>query len=138
MSDISPEIISSALTIGKLAGMAHVNVETVRYYQRIGLLDEPEPQGAYRHYGYEHVQQLQFIRRAKDAGFSLDEIRELLQLDAVADRSRIRTLASSRLVDIETRIRDMQALALRLKTLIAQCADEAGSPCCPIVETFRG
>lgn len=127
----------SELTIGKLAAAAGVNVETVRYYQRIGLLEEPAAQGSYRHYGAQHLQQLQFIRRAKEAGFALEEIRELLQLDAVSDRARIRGLASERLADIEQRIADMQALADRLRTLVAQCADEAGSPCCPIVETFR-
>ncbi|MGH8491636.1 MAG: MerR family transcriptional regulator [Moraxellaceae bacterium] len=137
MSDISPEMRPGKLTIGKLAQAAHVNVETVRYYQRIGLLGEPEPQGSYRHYGDEHLQQLQFIRRAKEAGFSLEEIRELLQLDDVRDRARIRQLASSRLADIDVRIHDMQALSRRLKTLVAQCEDETGSPCCPIVETFR-
>src|SRR6218665_3983589 len=106
MSDISPEMRPGKLTIGRLAQAADVNVETVRYYQRIGLLGEPEAQGAYRQYGDEHLQQLQFIRRAKEAGFSLEEIRELLQLDDVADRARIRQLASSRLADIDTRIRD--------------------------------
>ncbi len=137
MSDISPEMRPGRLTIGKLAQAASVNVETVRYYQPIGLLEEPEAQGSYRHYGDEHLQQLQFIRRAKDAGFSLEEIRELLQLDDVADRARIRQLASSRLADIDARIRDMQALSRRLKTLVTQCEDETGSACCPIVETFR-
>lgn len=137
MSDISPEMRPAALTIGRLAQAANVNVETVRYYQRIGLLEEPEAQGTYRQYGDAHLQQLQFIRRAKEAGFSLEEIRELLRLDDVADRARIRQLASSRLADIDARIRDMQELSRRLRTLVAQCENETGSPCCPIVETFR-
>lgn len=128
----------SGMTIGRLAAAGEVNVETVRYYQRIGLLQEPAPQGAYRQYDDAHLQQLQFIRRAKEAGFSLDEIRELLHLDAVRDRRRIQALASTRLTDIEARIRDMQALATRLQTLIRQCQDEKGHACCPIVETFRG
>lgn len=125
------------LTIGRLAQSAQVNVETVRYYQRIGLLQEPPAQGSYRQYDDEHVQQLHFIRRAKEAGFSLEEIRELLQMDAVADRARIRELASSRLRDIEQRLADMQALAQRLQQLVAQCADTEGAACCPIVDTFR-
>lgn len=128
----------TAMTIGRLAAAADVNVETVRYYQRIGLLGAPAPRGSYRQYDASHLQQLLFIRRAKEAGFALDEIRELLQLDAVADRQRIRTLAARRLDGIESRIRDMQALAERLHMLIAQCEDETGSACCPIVETFRG
>lgn len=133
----------SDMTIGKLAAHAGVNVETIRYYHRIGLLAEPVRQGSYRHYADSDLQQLQFIRRAKDAGFTLEEIRELLHLDAVADRVRIRGLASVRLQDIEARIQDMQALASRLHTLIVRCeseqgADEQGAACCPIVETFRG
>ena len=128
----------TAITIGKLAEQAGVSVETVRYYQRSGLLSEPARQGAYRHYGDDHVQRLQFIRRAKDAGFSLDEIRQLLDMDAISDRQKIHAMASHRLDDLETRIRDMQALAKRLKTLIAQCEGKKGSACCPIVETFRG
>lgn len=128
----------SDMTIGKLATHAGVNVETIRYYHRIGLLTEPVRQGSYRHYSDGDLQQLQFIRRAKDAGFTLEVIRELLHLDAVADRARIRGLASVRLQDLEARIQDMQALASRLHALIAQCEDEKGAACCPIVETFRG
>jgi len=128
----------SDMTIGKLAIHAGVNVETIRYYHRIGLLTEPARQGSYRYYADSDLQQLQFIRRAKDAGFTLEEIRELLQLDAVVDRARIRGLASMRLQDIEARIQDLQALASRLHTLIAQCENEKGAACCPIVETFRG
>jgi MerR family mercuric resistance operon transcriptional regulator len=127
----------SGITIGKLASAVGVSVETVRYYQRIGLLAEPAPQGAYRYYDTEHLEHLQFIRRAKDAGFTLEEIRELLHLDAVADRQKIRVLASHRLDDIEIRIKDMQSLAQRLKRLVKQCESEKEGACCPIVETFR-
>ncbi|MDI1302085.1 MAG: MerR family transcriptional regulator [bacterium] len=127
----------SDITIGKLAERAGVSVETVRYYQRSGLLAEPARQGTYRHYGEDHLQQLKFIRRAKDAGFSLEEIRQLLGMDAVRDRRKIHDMASHRLGDIEARIKDLQALAKRLKTLMTQCEGEKGSVCCPIVETFR-
>lgn len=127
----------TSLTIGRLAEAASVNVETVRYYQRIGLLEVPEASSAYRHYDDSHLQQLLFIRRAKEAGFTLVEIGELLHMDAVKDRSKIRQMASIRLADIETRIHDMQALATRLQALIAQCEHAGGQQCCPIVETFR-
>lgn len=128
----------SDMTIGKLAAQAGVNVETVRYYHRIGLLAEPPRAGAYRHYGDADLQNLHFIRRAKEAGFSLEEIRELLHLDAVTDRGRIRAMATTRLQDIEARIQDMQLLARRLQDLVGQCADEKAHACCPIVETFKG
>lgn len=128
----------SDMTIGKLAAQAGVNIETVRYYHRIGLLAEPPRTGAYRHYGEEDLQHLYFIRRAKEAGFSLDEIRELLHLDAVTDRARIRAMATLRLQEVQARIQDMQLLATRLQDLVSQCADEKAHACCPIVETFKG
>lgn len=128
----------SDITIGKLAERAGVSVETVRYYQRSGLLAEPARQGAYRRYGEDHLQQMKFIRRAKDAGFSLEEIRQLLGMDAIRDRKKIHAMATHRLTDIEVRIKDMQALAKRLKKLVTQCEGENGNVCCPIVETFRG
>lgn len=127
----------SALTIGKLAASAGVNVETVRYYQRIGLLETPATLAGYRQYDDTHVQQLLFIRRAKEAGFSLEEVGALLHLDAIHDRQQIRALAEHRLHDLEERIRGMQALAGRLQALIQQCVEEKTGICCPIVETFR-
>jgi MerR family mercuric resistance operon transcriptional regulator len=138
MTKAMTKVMTKTMTIGKLAKAAAVGVETVRYYQRTGLLAEPAPQGAYRYYADEHLQQLKFIRRAKDAGFSLDEIRQLLAMDAVRDRQKIHAMASHRLSDIETRIKDMQVLADRLKTLMVQCEEEKSGACCPIVETFRG
>lgn len=125
------------MTIGKLATAAGVNVETVRYYQRIGLLAEPAAAGGYRQYGEDALQALLFIRRAKEAGFSLEEVGELLRLDAVSDRRRIHDLASERLSGLEARMRDLEALAQRLRELIRRCETEEGDGCCPIVETFR-
>lgn len=125
------------MTIGKLAAAAGVNVETVRYYQRIGLLAEPAGDGGYRRYGEDALRALQFIRRAKDAGFSLEEVGELLRLDAVSDRHRIHDLASERLAGLEARLRDLEGLAQRLRELVRRCEVEDGGGCCPIVETFR-
>lgn len=123
-------------TIGKLAAAAGVNVETVRYYQRQGLLREPEKNGGFRHYGSDHLTRLRFIRRAKDAGFSLEEIRTLLDLDDVTERGRIRDLARHRLGEIEARMADLQQLARQLRSLIDQCEHSAVDQCCPIIETF--
>jgi DNA-binding transcriptional MerR regulator len=127
----------TSLTIGKLAAAANVNVETVRYYQRIGLLTIPDTVSGYRHYNDQYLQQLQFIRHAKEAGFTLEEVATLLRLDAIQDRTQIRELAESRLHDIERRIQDLQGLAQQLKVMVQQCAREAGSICCPIVETLK-
>jgi MerR family mercuric resistance operon transcriptional regulator len=126
----------SALTIGKLAAETGVNVETVRYYQRIGLLREPEKTGGFRHYGPDHLARLRFIRRAKEGGFSLEEIRSLLELDEVTERGRIRALAQHRLAEIEQRMVDMQALAEHLRQLIDRCEHATPDDCCPIIETF--
>lgn len=127
---------AAALTIGKLAAAGRVNVETVRYYQRIGLLEEPARVGGVRHYGNAHLARLRFIRRGKEAGFSLEEIRELLDLDESSERERIRELAGQRLRVIEARIAGMQQLAAQLKTLIRECEGHPESPCCPIIKTL--
>src|SRR6185295_13399529 len=92
-----------AMTIAKLARAAEVGVETVRYYQRRGLMPVPRAGGqkgtesAFRHYDDAHLQRLMFIRRAQTAGFTLEEIKELLSLDRTRDRARIRLLAGQRL-----------------------------------------
>ena len=90
------------LTISELAGSAGVGVETVRFYQRKGLLFDPRPgtsarRSGQRHYGDEDVSRLRFIRSAQTAGFTLEEIRELLQLDRSEDRARVRAMAKARI-----------------------------------------
>src|SRR3546814_13199213 len=85
-----------SLTIGKLAQAGDVGVETVRFYQRRGLLDTPTRDHGVRRYGSEDVRRLRFIRQAQASGFTLEQIRELLELDAGADRARARTLAETR------------------------------------------
>ena len=136
MDPIMSVLTMNTLTIGKLAAAGGVNVETVRYYQRIGLLAEPEKAGGFRHYGDDELARLRFIRRGKDAGFSLEEIRELLDLDAVSERERVRSLAGQRLHAIEGRIADLQALAAHLRTLIHQCEERPEGECCPILLTL--
>ncbi|HEY0115372.1 MAG TPA: MerR family transcriptional regulator, partial [Allosphingosinicella sp.] len=85
-----------SLAIGKLASAGGVGVETIRFYQRKGLMEQPTRAGAIRRYGHEDVRRLRFIRQAQTAGFTLQEIRELLELDAADDRSRARELAEAR------------------------------------------
>src|SRR6476646_8818946 len=89
-------------TIGGLAKAAGVGVETVRYYQRRGLLPEPaRPRGEVRRYGDEDLKRLKFVRSAQAAGFTLNEIGELLDLDACDDRPRARALAQARVVALD-------------------------------------
>lgn len=121
---------SQTLTIGKLARAAGVNVETVRYYQRRGLMPRPG-----RHYVPEQLARLRFIRRAQELGFTLKEIGELLRLDGAACGAA-RALAERKRADIEARLKDLRAMHRSLERLLRACA--AGrSPACPIIESLQ-
>src|SRR6478736_3380163 len=116
----------AARTIGRLAEAAGVNVETIRYYERRGLIDQPERSAqGYRHYDDGVVWRLSFIRRAKDLGFTLNEIASLLETDASGARSSARVLdtASARLAVVEQELRDLEAVRTRLTSLLALCQD---------------
>lgn len=123
------------LTIGKLASACDVGVETVRFYQRKGLLGIPPREGGVRQYGNEDLRRLRFIRKAQAAGFSLSEIRELISLDAGQDHDRAREIARSRIEDLNARIQELQQARDSLKQLAAECEAEHSGPC-PILESF--
>jgi MerR family mercuric resistance operon transcriptional regulator len=126
----------SADTIGGLARAAGVGVETVRYYQRRGLLPEPaRPAGEVRRYGEEDLRRLKFIRSAQAAGFTLTEIGELLELSALDDRARARALAQARVAALDEKIAELQAARAALAGLAADCAGTRGGPC-PILRAF--
>ena len=133
----------SAMTIGRLAEAGGVGVETVRYYQRRGLLQTPpRPDGSglgggVRRYGAEDVRRLRFIRAAQGAGFTLEQIGELLALDAGEDRGRALALAQARLTELDTRIAELEAARAALRRLAGACAGSARGPC-PILEAFEG
>jgi len=125
-------------TIGGLANAAGVGVETVRYYQRRGLLPEPaRPPGEVRRYGDKDVKRLRFIRSAQAAGFTLNEIKELLDLDSSDDRPRARELAQARVAAIDEKIAELRDARDALAGLAAACATKRGGPC-PILEAFDG
>ncbi|HUP67860.1 MAG TPA: MerR family DNA-binding protein [Sphingomicrobium sp.] len=125
-----------SLTIGKLAGAGGVGVETVRFYQRRGLLETPGRGDGIRRYGSDDLRRLRFIRHAQAAGFTLEEIRELLDLDATDDRARARMLAAARVAALDDQIARLTAARNSLKRLAAQCAHENGGPC-PILSAFE-
>ncbi|ABD26561.1 transcriptional regulator, MerR family [Novosphingobium aromaticivorans DSM 12444] len=130
-----------AMTISELAKGAGVGVETVRFYQRKGLLDDPRPsrtarQGQ-RHYGPEDLRRLRFVRSAQAAGFTLAEISELLALDAGHDRPRAREMARARLHAIEQEIARLEAARQSLRKLARECAKGDAGPC-PIIAAFEG
>jgi MerR family transcriptional regulator, mercuric resistance operon regulatory protein len=125
-------------TIGGLASAAGVGVETVRYYQRRGLLPEPpRPPGEIRRYGETDLKRLRFIRRAQAAGFTLEQIGELLALDRTDDRARVRALATERLVALDQRIAELGQSRAALERLRSTCASGRKGPC-PILEAFDG
>jgi MerR family mercuric resistance operon transcriptional regulator len=123
--------------IGGLAKAAGVGVETVRYYQRRGLLAEPaRPHGEVRRYGDEDLRRLRFIRSAQTAGFTLNEIKELLDLDASDDRARARQLASARVAELDAKIAELREAREALAGLASACANERSGPC-PILSAFE-
>ncbi len=128
-------------TIKGLAQAGGVGVETVRYYQRRGLLETPERSGGsgmaggIRRYGEQHVKRLRFIRSAQAAGFTLEEIGELLILDATNDRLRAHHLATKRLADLDIKISELQKARSALKKLAKECGSSSIGPC-PIIEAF--
>ena len=126
----------TAMTIAKLAAAAGVGVETVRYYQRRGLIDTPARGAGVRRYGASDVRRLRFIRSAQAAGFTLEEIGELLALDAGNDRARAREMARARVAALDARIAELQAARGALAQLARECAAGAAGPC-PIIAAFE-
>lgn len=129
-------------TIGKLAEQAGVDVETIRYYQRIDLLDKPsKPPRGWRTYPDEALRCVKFIKRAQQLGFSLEEIRALLDLDARDDDATVcpetERIVSDKLEEIRAKIRDLEQIESTLSRLTEQCPGEDASGDCPILEDFR-
>ncbi len=124
-----------SLTIGRLAEAGGVGVETIRFYQRRGLLETPTRESGIRRYGSEDVRRLRFIRQAQTAGFTLDEIGELLELDAGEDRPRARELARTRIAALDDRIEELQRARDSLRKLAKECAGGSSGPC-PILTSF--
>lgn len=125
------------LTIGQVAARAGVNRETVRYYQRLGLLEQPTRRpGSIRRYGDGAVARLRFIKRAQQLGFSLEEVRKLLLLQDGQDCASTRELAEQKLDVIRSRISDLQRMGRALDGLIAECRKGKRPRRCPIIGTL--
>lgn len=127
--------MSAKITIARLAEAADVGVETVRYYQRRGLMPVPRAAGAVRTYDENHIDRLIFIRRAQSAGFTLEEIGELLKLDRGNDRTRVRELARTRLAALDAKIEELVLAKQSLTRLLGACHARKSGPC-PIIEAF--
>jgi MerR family transcriptional regulator, mercuric resistance operon regulatory protein len=131
-----------AMRISGLARAGGVGVETVRFYQRRGLLETPDRDGSgltrgVRRYDDQDVRRLKFIRSAQAAGFTLDQIGELLRLDAGQDRARARELAAGQLAALDVKIAELQAARDSLRRLASACHASDEGPC-PIISAFEG
>jgi MerR family mercuric resistance operon transcriptional regulator len=125
-----------ATTIAGLAREGGVGVETIRYYQRRGLLQTPDRAGGgARRYGEPDARRLRFIRSAQAAGFTLDQVAELLALDASQDRARAQGLAQERLAALDARIAELEAARDALRRLAQSCGATSTGPC-PILTAF--
>ena len=126
------------LTISKLAQEAGVNVETIRFYQRRGLLAEPDkPLGGIRHYGQAEVARVLFIKAAQRIGFTLDEVAQLLQLDDGTQCSDARAIAERKLADVRKRLADLQRIEGVLTQLVGRCATRRGKVRCPLIDALQ-
>lgn len=123
------------LTIGKLAKLCDISVETIRYYQRIGLVRIPATTSSYRYYNDQDIDTLSFIQKAKDAGLQLNEIKELLQLE-LDDRVQVRHVIEQRLEKIDQRIQELQSLKTRLSSWISECKSSQEDSC-PILKALK-
>jgi MerR family mercuric resistance operon transcriptional regulator len=123
------------LTIGSLAREAGVGVETVRFYQRKGLVAEPPRAGGIRRYDERDADRIRFIKKAQTAGFTLAEIGELIALDATSDRPRARLLAARRIAALDAKIAELNEARAALSRLARECGEGRDGPC-PIIASF--
>jgi MerR family transcriptional regulator, mercuric resistance operon regulatory protein len=129
--------VSEELTIGKLAQRAGVNIQTIRYYQRRGLMEEPrKPLGGYRRYPASMAKRLHFIKRAQHLGFTLEEVKNLLLLEDGQNCRETRLLAERKLAVIQQRIDDLVCMRRTLRQLIAECGEGRRPRSCPIIATL--
>lgn len=125
-------------TIGAFAKAAGVNVETIRFYQRKGLLAEPEkPYGGIRRYGKADVARLKFVKSAQRLGFSLDEVAGLLRLEDGSHCDEARELAEQKLRDVRARLADLQRIESALAQLVQDCCAGRGTVRCPVIAALE-
>ncbi len=128
------------LTIGQLAKKADVHIETIRYYEKRGLIPvPPRKESGYRQYSDEMVRRIQFIKHAKELGFSLKEINELLtlKLDARTSCSEVKKKAESKIADIDRKIKTLQGMKKALVKLTKACSGRGPAKECPILEALE-
>ena len=126
------------LSIGAFAEAADVNVETIRFYQRKGLLPEPErPYGSIRRYGKADVARVRFVKSAQRLGFNLDQVAGLLTLDDGAHCEEARQLAEKKLADVKAKLADLHRIESVLTTLVLDCCASHGTVSCPLIAALQ-
>lgn len=134
---MSKQIATTGITVGQLARTAGVNVETVRYYQRIGLLPMPRRDyGSIRRYSADDLKRIRFVKRAQKLGFSLDEVALLLGLSDGRHCQETKVLAQTRLAAVEEKIADLAAIQKALKSLVAKCSKGSRGCGCPVINAL--
>lgn len=130
-------MIQKNFTIGALAKKAGVNVETIRFYQRRGLLVEPvKPFKGIRHYTEQDMQRVKFIKQGQKLGFSLDEVSELLSLEDGQHCQEAKEIAFRKLVQIRERIEGLRMMETALSNLVESCSNNTNSVSCPIIQAL--
>ncbi|GAB1234896.1 Hg(II)-responsive transcriptional regulator [Ferrigenium sp. UT5] len=126
------------LTVGAFAKAAGVGVETIRFYQRKGLLPEPEkPLGGIRRYGSGDVSRVRFIKTAQQLGFSLDEVAELLKLEDGTHCREASALAKIKLAGVREKLASLRQMEKTLAQMLAACESRRGKVCCPMIESLK-
>lgn len=134
MKSINPE----SLTIGELAKLTDVHVETIRYYQRRDLLEEPERNGGkIRRYGETDLARIKFIKSAQKLGFSLDEIAALLLLEDGTQCSEARKIAQQKLIEVHGKLAELHGMEKSLSKLLLECENKQDEVCCPIISSLQ-
>ena len=129
--------MATELTIGRLADEAGVNVETIRYYQRRGLMAEPDrPMSGHRRYDRDAIKRVRFIKRAQFLGFTLDEVGSLLELNEASACKETRDLAAHKLQVIDEKLADLNAMRKALQALLRQCHAGTTADNCPIIHAL--
>ena len=130
---------SPDLTIGALAAQAGVHLETIRFYQRKGLMREPSrPSGGVRRYGAVDLGRVRFIKSAQYLGFSLDEVAQLLKLEDGGHCDAARVQAQHKLADVRARLASLQRMEVALAEMVDRCGATQGNVRCPLIETLHG
>lgn len=127
------------MKIGEVAKRTGCNIETIRYYERIGVIDPPPRKGAYRDYSHTDLEHLRFVRRSRELGFSLQEVQALLSLATRADENcdQVQRIAEEHLTNVRARVADLKRMETALAALVERC-DENRDGKCPVVMSLAG